>query len=189
MTLATIQKFVLSSCKANMYLEAYQRILPSLSILQKNIVIQTELSVHRTCTTQKRFLHDTSLLLKNKLKENEDVPDSISALQIKTRVSRKRSVINDNVVPKSNAWNVKALATAEEYNLENLAYGLSDQQLYVPSKISTSTNCKYLHPYQNILLFRICLTNNDCAIPRNFVATRDEILRSMMTGFKSSLIV
>ncbi|RLU16732.1 hypothetical protein DMN91_010800 [Ooceraea biroi] len=151
MTLATIQKFVLSSCKANMYLEAYQRILPSLSILQKNIVIQTELSVHRTCTTQKRFLHDTSLLLKNKLKENEDVPDSISALQIKTRVSRKRSVINDNVVPKSNAWNVKALATAEEYNLENLAYGLSDQQLYVPSKISTSTNLRNVSVRLSIL--------------------------------------
>jgi len=38
---------------------------------------------------------------------------------------------------------VKALATAEEYNLEALAYGLLDQQLYVPSKISTSTDRKY----------------------------------------------
>jgi len=49
---------------------------------------------------------------------------------------------------------VKALSTAEEYNLENLAYGLLDQRLYVPSKIST--NCKYfLHP--DFLIFPICV--------------------------------
>jgi len=38
---------------------------------------------------------------------------------------------------------VKALTTAEEYNLEALAYALLDQQLYIPSKISTSTSRKY----------------------------------------------
>ncbi len=43
------------------------------------------------------------------------------------------------------AWTVKALATAEEYNLETLAYGLLNQQLYIPSKISTSTSRKYLY--------------------------------------------
>lgn len=98
----------------------------------------------------------------------------ISTLQIKKRPPRRnRAVVNDDKAPKSSvsspergsilngkktciyyekenfpllhqAWNVKALATAEEYNLEALAYGLLNQQLYIPSKISTSTNCKYL---------------------------------------------
>jgi len=44
---------------------------------------------------------------------------------------------------------VRALTTAEEYNLENLAYGLLDQQLYVPSKIST--NCKYFLPTSKLV--------------------------------------
>lgn len=42
-------------------------------------------------------------------------------------------------------WNVKALATAEEYNLEALAYGLLNQQLYIPNKISMSTTNGVYH--------------------------------------------
>lgn len=137
MTLATIQRFVLSTCRGNICFETRQSIA-SLTALPKK-TMQTELPVHRACLFHKRFLYVTPLLLKSKLKENEIVPGNISTLQIKKRLSRSRTVIEDKV-SKPNTWNVKALTTAEEYNLETLAYGLLDQQLYIPSKISTSTN-------------------------------------------------
>ncbi|XP_031835251.1 required for meiotic nuclear division protein 1 homolog isoform X8 [Nomia melanderi] len=35
-------------------------------------------------------------------------------------------------------WNVKALASAEEYNLEDLMRGLSEENLYIPDTITTS---------------------------------------------------
>lgn len=64
---------------------------------------------------------------------------------------------------------MKALATAEEYNLEALAYGLLNQQLYVPNKISTSTNCKYIFRRKFTTFLRINIGDaSDCAIEFTF---------------------
>ncbi|EFN60922.1 hypothetical protein EAG_06033 [Camponotus floridanus] len=121
MSLRMIHRFALSNCRNRFNIEAYWGIVPSLRVLQKKPVLQ-----------------------KNKLKENETDIGNISALQIKKRPTRRNKVvISEDKAAKPDSWNVKALATAEEYNLEALAYGLLDQQLYIPSKISTSTNCKY----------------------------------------------
>lgn len=94
MTLATIQRFVISSCRTKAYFEACQRIVSSSSILQNKIVRQTE-SAHRMCTVHRRFFHDKSGSLKIKLKENEIIPENVSALQIKKRLPRSRNVIKD----------------------------------------------------------------------------------------------
>lgn len=40
-------------------------------------------------------------------------------------------------------WNVKALATADEYDLEALMDGLLQQNLYIPMEIRSSTSRKY----------------------------------------------
>lgn len=40
-------------------------------------------------------------------------------------------------------WSVKALATAEEYNLESLKYGLVKQNLYLPTEVRSSTKGKH----------------------------------------------
>ncbi|XP_028047226.1 required for meiotic nuclear division protein 1 homolog [Monomorium pharaonis] len=140
MNLAIIQRLVLSSCRDK--IDIYQRIVPSLNILRGRTVIKAGFSSYK-CTVYKRFLHDSTIhSAKINPKENgTDIVDNISTFKIKKTPSRRnRVIINDDKSSKPNTWTVKALATAEEYNLENLAYGLLDQQLYIPSKISTSTN-------------------------------------------------
>jgi hypothetical protein len=41
-------------------------------------------------------------------------------------------------------WNVKALSTAEDYDLEGLMEGLIKQNLYVPMEIQSSNKCRYI---------------------------------------------
>jgi len=58
---------------------------------------------------------------------------------------------------------VRALTTAEEYNLENLAYGLLEQQLYIPNQICT--NRKYFLPTFKLLnILRFSINNRGHAI-------------------------
>lgn len=139
-----IQRLVISSCRGKIDINAFRRIKSSLSILQQSAaVIKTGFPVNRTCIIHKRSFHNSANYLEkiNSKKNGIGVINDISTFQIKKRPSRRnRIVMNDDKILRPNTWTVKALATAEEYNLETLAYGLLDQQLYVPSKISTSTN-------------------------------------------------
>lgn len=140
-----IHRLALSSCKNKINIDAYWGIVPSLRTLQKgSTLVQTQFLTHDVCIIHKRLFHNSTILQlqKNKLKENETGGvENISTFQIKKRPTRRnKAIISDDKTPKPDTWNVKALATAEEYNLEALAYGLLDQQLYIPSKISTSTN-------------------------------------------------
>ncbi|KYN02712.1 hypothetical protein ALC62_06512 [Cyphomyrmex costatus] len=147
MNFATIQSLVISSCKDKINIDTYRRIVPSLNILRERIaVITAGFSIHHMCIVHKKHFHSSTVHLeKVNLKENQIGINNVSStFQIKKGPSRRnRIIINDDKIPKLNAWTVKALATAEEYNLETLAYGLLDQQLYIPNKISTSTNRKY----------------------------------------------
>ncbi|XP_070166201.1 required for meiotic nuclear division protein 1 homolog [Polyergus mexicanus] len=145
MSLRMIHRLALSSCRNKINIDAYWGIVPSLRTLQKeSTLVQRQFLTHDVCIIHKRLFHNSTILQlqKNKLKENETgVVENISTFQIKKRSTRRnKAIISDDKTPKSDTWNVKALATAEEYNLEALAYGLLDQQLYIPSKISTSTN-------------------------------------------------
>lgn len=139
-----IYRLALPNCRNRINIEAYWGIVPSLRALQKKpAVMQTEFATYNVCIIHKRFFHNSIILQlqKNKLKENETDVEDISTLQIKKRPTRRnKTIICEDKMLKPDTWNVKALATAEEYNLEALAYGLLDQQLYIPSKISTSTS-------------------------------------------------
>nr|XP_012228884.1 PREDICTED: uncharacterized protein LOC105675948 [Linepithema humile] len=139
MSLTMIHRLVISSCRNKVAIDASWKIIPNLSVLQRKTTVQTD-----TCTNHKRFFHNPIICpQKNQLKDT--VIENISTLIIKNRPSRRnRTIINNDKIPKPNTWNVKALATAEEYNLEALAYGLLNQQLYIPSEISTSTNLRNL---------------------------------------------
>ncbi|XP_011883039.1 PREDICTED: uncharacterized protein LOC105570452 [Vollenhovia emeryi] len=138
MSLAMIQRLVISGCRG-VRIDIDRTVAPCLSAL-----------LGRTAATWTTFpravprrpLHDSAIRSErvNPRENGCGVADDISAFQLKKRPSRRsRSVISDRI-SQSDGWTVKALTTAEEYNLEALAYGLLDQQLYVPSKISTSAN-------------------------------------------------
>ncbi|KAF7990615.1 hypothetical protein HCN44_000420 [Aphidius gifuensis] len=64
----------------------------------------------------------------------------ILGIQLKKRPVRKSKtlILDDADISQSGFWNVKGLATAEEYNLESLAEDLFKQNLYVTKKINTS---------------------------------------------------
>ncbi|XP_044593687.1 required for meiotic nuclear division protein 1 homolog [Cotesia glomerata] len=64
---------------------------------------------------------------------------NILGIPLKKRPVRKRKLIfDDGVIPPTGFWNIKALATAEEYDLEGLMKELVIQDLYTPKKISAS---------------------------------------------------
>jgi len=137
-----IQRLVVSSCRGKINIDAYRRVASSLSVSYGRIaVIRPEFPAHYTCTIH-RFLHDSAIRSEkiNPKANGCDIVDTISTFQIKKSPSRRNRIVINDTILKPNTWSVKALATAEEYNLEDLAYGLLDQQLYIPSKISTSTN-------------------------------------------------
>ncbi|KAL0118032.1 hypothetical protein PUN28_009014 [Cardiocondyla obscurior] len=142
MSLAMIQRLVLSSCRGKITINLPQRIASSLNVLlEKTVTIKDRNSAHYTCIVRRSF-HESAISMGNiSPKENDcDIVGNIPALQMKNSPIRRSRNTRNTQVPKPNTWTVKALATAEEYNLEALAYGLLDQQLYIPSKIPTSTN-------------------------------------------------
>ncbi|XP_076231534.1 required for meiotic nuclear division protein 1 homolog isoform X2 [Calliopsis andreniformis] len=62
-----------------------------------------------------------------------------SSIPLKKRPKKRQNSISNNE-DQFGEWNVKALATSEEYDLEGLVQGIKEQQLYVPDTISTSTS-------------------------------------------------
>ncbi|XP_033207836.1 required for meiotic nuclear division protein 1 homolog [Belonocnema kinseyi] len=71
---------------------------------------------------------------------SKGIQENISSLQMKKRpLRKKKSFFDEEDIPAPGFWKVKALATAEEYNLEGLMDGLLKQDLYIPQKIRTST--------------------------------------------------
>ncbi|XP_033606078.1 required for meiotic nuclear division protein 1 homolog isoform X2 [Cryptotermes secundus] len=65
--------------------------------------------------------------------EPQGIHESVSALQMRTRVQRrKRPHLEEEDGRKLGYWNVVAFTTAEEYDLEKLTKGLLQQNLYVP---------------------------------------------------------
>ncbi|KAK1138057.1 hypothetical protein K0M31_002545 [Melipona bicolor] len=63
--------------------------------------------------------------------------DDFSITQIKKRLKKRKPIATNET---NAAYSVKALATSEEYNLEALVQGLTEQKLYMPSSINTSTS-------------------------------------------------
>ncbi|XP_031835232.1 required for meiotic nuclear division protein 1 homolog isoform X6 [Nomia melanderi] len=67
------------------------------------------------------------------IKNTTDI--AYSSLQLKKRPKKRPFSKDGETIGK---WNVKALASAEEYNLEDLMRGLSEENLYIPDTITTS---------------------------------------------------
>lgn len=112
----------------------------------------TALSVNKTLTKLKQFaelkpqppssfiqIHNSykSNLVNGKLANDKKNNDEVVA---KKRSTRKKRFVMESEETSSNIWTVKAMATADEYNLEKLLVSLIDQQLYIPHKIPTSTS-------------------------------------------------
>lgn len=84
----------------------------------------------------------TSKIQFEKVKSNLKVlptksTDDFSITQIKKRLKKRKPIATNET---NAAYGVKALATSEEYNLEALVQGLTEQKLYMPSSINTSTS-------------------------------------------------
>lgn len=71
--------------------------------------------------------------------KTDDKPDDKLPPKKQTQTQRKKRLEAERL-PKLGFWNIKALTTAEQYDLEKLAEGLSRQNLYIPNKICLSTS-------------------------------------------------
>ncbi|XP_071865118.1 glutathione synthetase isoform X1 [Bombus fervidus] len=138
----TIQRFVILTCRSNINFNISRKIntvFTSYNHALTTRVFMTKFSLqlhHNNLlhTTKVQFQKDKSNL---KLLTNKDA-NNYSSVQMKKRTKKRTAVSTNDEI--STAYNVKALATSEEYNLEALAQGLIEQQLYEPSNIKTSTN-------------------------------------------------
>lgn len=92
------------------------------------------------CTSS--FIHSNSQIssniMKNNVAKNQNGNSVMGAT--KKKATRKKRFIMENEELHSHIWSVKAMATAEEYNLEELLVGLTNEQLYIPHKIPTSAS-------------------------------------------------
>ncbi|OXU26481.1 hypothetical protein TSAR_003607 [Trichomalopsis sarcophagae] len=85
------------------------------------------------------FSNASTMLLEKKLNAVKGIQENISALQMKKRPLRKKKTVTDeDEATMPGFWTVKALATADEYNLESLMNGLLKQNLYTPMEIRSS---------------------------------------------------
>ncbi|XP_058789333.1 required for meiotic nuclear division protein 1 homolog [Phymastichus coffea] len=126
------------------------------SLLERNMKL-VSYSVYFNFTNSEKLSHTKVILSKMKIKDkksifkespilfNKDlntgkgIQENISALQMKKRpLRKKRSITEDDEIPIPGFWTVKAVTTAEEYDLEELMKGLLLQNLYTPTEIRTS---------------------------------------------------
>ncbi|XP_054003223.1 required for meiotic nuclear division protein 1 homolog [Hylaeus anthracinus] len=137
MNFSAIQKCILSKCKINF--NTYRKI-------HTTFINHTVLIKPTFCTrlnwqcNYKNLLHITKLQF-GSVKPNVELPASsvnYSALQLKKRPKKRQKPISteDHI----GEWNILALSTAEEYDLEGLVQALLEQNLYVPDTISSTTS-------------------------------------------------
>ncbi|XP_020718392.2 required for meiotic nuclear division protein 1 homolog isoform X3 [Bombus terrestris] len=138
----TIQKFIILTCRNNINFNITRKINTVCTsyyhaLTTRVFMTKFSLQLHHNnllYTTKAQFQKDKSNL---KLLTNKD-PNNYSSVQMKKRTKKRTAVSTNDEM--NTAYNVKALATSEEYNLEALVQGLIEQNLYVPSSIQTSTN-------------------------------------------------
>ncbi|KAK0097080.1 hypothetical protein PV326_003369 [Microctonus aethiopoides] len=111
--------------------------------LLSNLNIKCNLRIVSHVLSQ-RNLHEKSVQLKTS-------DSTILNSQLKKRPLRKKKLISDKETSLSGFFSVKAMTTAEEYNLENLLKGLLSQDLYVPKTIHTTGKCKQIIHYSSPL--------------------------------------
>ncbi|XP_043663649.1 required for meiotic nuclear division protein 1 homolog isoform X1 [Vespula pensylvanica] len=142
MSYAILHRLVLIPYRQNINFAIYRKVENVFMFFQQKITIPIAYSVNMNVCISYRSFYNKSQLLKNVIITNKKgIQENISTLQLKKRpIWKNKSVVGEEVSLIPGAWIIKALATAEQYNLESLEIGLLNQQLYIPHKICTSTN-------------------------------------------------
>lgn len=101
-------------------------------------IFEVDAFKHYPLKISKFGISGSCTLLQNVTLKSANIHETISSINLKKRVVRKKKSLEDEVsVP--GIYNVVAFATAEEYNLEDLIKGLKNQDLY-ESKNFENTN-------------------------------------------------
>ncbi|KAI4491634.1 hypothetical protein M0804_003026 [Polistes exclamans] len=140
MSCAILNRLVLIPCRQSINCGIYRKVENVFTFTQKKITVPLSYSVNMNVFISCRSFHKIQFL-QNIATNKTGIQENISTLQLKKRSIRKnKQVVGEEASLTPGVWIIKALATAEEYNLENLEAGLLSQQLYIPQKICTSTN-------------------------------------------------
>lgn len=144
MSCAILHRLVLTPYRQNINFAIYRKVENVFMFFQEKITIPINYSVNMNICISHRTFYNKAQLLKNVTVTNKKgIQENISALQLKKRPIRKhKSVVREEASLIPGVWIIKAMATAEQYNLEGLEIGLLNQQLYIPHKICISTNRK-----------------------------------------------
>ncbi|XP_047344338.1 required for meiotic nuclear division protein 1 homolog isoform X1 [Vespa velutina] len=142
MSCAILHRLVLTPYRQNINFAIYRKVENVFMFFQEKITIPINYSVNMNICISHRTFYNKAQLLKNVTVTNKKgIQENISALQLKKRPIRKhKSVVREEASLIPGVWIIKAMATAEQYNLEGLEIGLLNQQLYIPHKICISTN-------------------------------------------------
>ncbi|XP_043497648.1 required for meiotic nuclear division protein 1 homolog [Polistes fuscatus] len=140
MSCAILNRLVLIPCRQSINCGIYRKVENVFTFTQKKITVPLSYSVNMNVFISCRSFHKIQFL-QNIATNKTGIQENISTLQLKKRSTRKnKQVVGEEASLTPGVWILKALATAEEYNLENLEAGLLSQQLYIPQKICISTN-------------------------------------------------
>ncbi|XP_051160026.1 required for meiotic nuclear division protein 1 homolog [Leptopilina boulardi] len=140
MIVITIQRSILQAIKP-INLNSFYNVGITLLQTQRNfITVTSQFFTNSKLEKQSIFFNNAKYCTQKKDSHLKPVKEIISPLQIKKRPLKKKKSYNDEEdIPVPGFWKVKALATAEEYNLEALMEGLKRQDLYIPQKFRTSS--------------------------------------------------
>ncbi|XP_076640126.1 uncharacterized protein LOC143351920 [Colletes latitarsis] len=144
MNFTTIQKCILLKCKINfnMCRQFHTTLILCHKVLIKpNLVKKLNLQYnHKNLVSATKFQYENIKSSLKVLAVNDN--NAYSALQLKKRPKKRQKPFSSNE-DNIGEWNIQALATAKEYDLESLVQGLLVQKLYIPDTISTTTSCKF----------------------------------------------
>lgn len=93
----------------------------------------------KSTISQLSLLRNFSVCCSRFQAKSTSIHDTISSIQIKKRPVKKKKTIDDDD-KKPGVGMITAFATAEEYDLEKLAKGLIEQNLYEPKPIDNNSD-------------------------------------------------
>nr|XP_033341828.1 required for meiotic nuclear division protein 1 homolog isoform X2 [Megalopta genalis] len=135
MNLSAIQRCILLHCKSNINFTTCRKVTTTLTSYNLSLVKPASLIKLNSQHNCNNFLHSSRIQYEES-KSDIKINKEKGALQLKKRPKKRPFPKNEDI----GVWNVKALATAEEYDLENLVHGLLEEKLYVPDTICTTTS-------------------------------------------------
>ncbi|XP_033341828.2 required for meiotic nuclear division protein 1 homolog isoform X2 [Megalopta genalis] len=135
MNLSAIQRYILLHCKSNINFTTCRKVTTTLTSYNLSLVKPASLIKLNSQHNCNNFLHSSRIQYEES-KSDIKINKEKGTLQLKKRPKKRPFPKSEDI----GVWNVKALATAEEYDLENLVHGLLEKKLYVPDTICTTTS-------------------------------------------------